>query len=314
MTRQAQVLVVSGFLGSGKTTLVRHLLEEGQRDGIRTAVVSNEFGELGIDEALLASADGDFVELSGGCVCCRLSDDLLKTLQQLWERTHPERVVVECSGIALPYDTLINFWRDPVREWATDESSVVVVSAEQVAAGRDLDHTFEDQVCSADLLVLSKVDLVGEEGAERAEQLLRRMQPDVAIVRATYGNVDSRVFFPPEPGVRAVRAADAVHDHASHAHDDYVCEELTFAPGLADSEIQAALEKRASLRAKGFVRTRSGLRLVQGVAGRIELTTPASPPPEAIVGRVVVIDRARTTAPVRGPGISTDSLKRGSQS
>ena len=68
----AQALVVSGFLGSGKTTLVRHLLEEGQRQGIRTAVVSNEFGELGIDEALLADAAADYVELSGGCVCCRL--------------------------------------------------------------------------------------------------------------------------------------------------------------------------------------------------------------------------------------------------
>src|SRR6185369_16467833 len=128
---RAQCLVVSGFLGSGKTTLVRSLLEQGQKDGIRTAVVSNEFGELGIDEALLASAEGDFVELAGGCVCCRLSDDLLRTLQQLWERSRPERVIVETSGVALPYDTLINFWRDPVRSWAIDASSAVVVSARQ---------------------------------------------------------------------------------------------------------------------------------------------------------------------------------------
>ena len=146
----AQALVVSGFLGSGKTTLVRHLLEEGQRQGVRTAVVSNEFDSLGIDEALLSgvaqqvSEQGvDFVELSGGCVCCRLSDDLLHTLQLLWERSRPERIIVETSGVALPYDTLLNFWRDPVRAWAVDASSVVVVSAEQVAQQRDLDATFD---------------------------------------------------------------------------------------------------------------------------------------------------------------------------
>jgi cobalamin biosynthesis protein CobW len=107
MNGHAQALVVSGFLGSGKTTLVRRLLEDGQREGIRTAVVSNEFGALGIDEALLAGtahavSDGsgvDFVELAGGCVCCRLSDDLLRTLHELWTRTHPERVIVETSGV-----------------------------------------------------------------------------------------------------------------------------------------------------------------------------------------------------------------------
>jgi cobalamin biosynthesis protein CobW len=316
--RHAQSLVVSGFLGSGKTTLVRHLLEEGQRDGIRTAVVSNEFGELGIDEALLAgtarlvegaargdSAQGavDFVELSGGCVCCRLSDDLLRTLQDLWERVHPERVIVETSGVALPYDTLLNFWRDPVRQWSVDESSVVVVSAEQVAAGRDLDRTFEDQVCSADLLVLSKTDLVSAEDAARAEATLRRMQPDVAIVRANFGDVDSRLFFPPDPGSRVSKEATAVHDHAAHAHhhDDYECVELVFADGVDEAEVQRTLAARAALRSNGFIRSEAGIRLVQGVAGRIEITPAREEPPAHMLGRVVVIERRpRGSAPALG--------------
>lgn len=306
---RAQALVVSGFLGSGKTTLVRHLLAEGQREGVRTAVVSNEFGELGIDEALLAASGGDFVELSGGCVCCRLSDDLLQTLQQLWERARPERVIVETSGVALPYDTLINFWRDPVREWSVDESSVVVVSAEQVAAGRDLDQTFENQVCSADLLVISKTDLVTEAEAARVEDVLRQLQADVPVLRASFGQVDARVFFPPEPGTRAARDATAVHDHASHSHshshDDYRCEELAFAPGIAEAELRRTLERRAALRAKGFVLTADGLRLVQGVAGRIEITEAAAPRAD-LVGRVVVIERRRAEAGRGdGPGIAT---------
>jgi G3E family GTPase len=308
---QAQALVVSGFLGSGKTTLVRRLLEEGQKTGVRTAVVSNEFGELGIDESLLAATGGDFVELAGGCVCCRLSDDLLKTLQQLWERAQPERVIVETSGVALPYDTLINFWRDPVREWAVDESSVVVVSAEQVAAGRDLDATFEDQVCSADLLLLSKTDLVTAEQADEAEALLARMQPGVTILRADFGNVDPRVFFPPEftgpesttsestaplsrPPARNRAAIDLAASR--HAHDDYSCTEIAFARGIEEGEVQRTLESRAALRAKGYVETAAGVRLVQGVAGRIELSTPAFEPPPQMIGRVVVIERSRPDA------------------
>jgi len=291
LDRHAQSLVVSGFLGSGKTTLVRHLLEEGQREGIRTAVVSNEFGELGIDEALLASSGGDFVELTGGCVCCRLSDDLLRTLQELWERGHPERVIVETSGVALPYDTLLNFWRDPVREWAIDESSVVVVSAEQVATGRDLDRTFEDQVCSTDLVVLSKTDIVGEQEAGRVEAILQRMQPDVAIVRADFGNVDSRLFFPPEPGLRESRRPSTARARGSHPHDDYWYEEVAFASGITEADLHGALARRAALRAKGFVLTAAGPRLVQGVAGRIELTETPQAPPAHLMGRVVFIER-----------------------
>jgi cobalamin biosynthesis protein CobW len=318
MKGHAQALVVSGFLGSGKTTLVRRLLEDGQRRGIRTAVVSNEFGELGIDEALLAGTaqlvrEGgvDFVELAGGCVCCRLSDDLLKTLQELWEKSRPERVIVETSGVALPYDTLLNFWRDPVRAWAVDESSVVVVSAEQVATGRDLDRTFEDQVCSTDLVILSKTDLLGEVDAARAEARVRRMQPDVTIVRASFGDVDPNLFFPPEPGSRAARdpahdpahdparapaheagaQAGEVHDHGAHMHDEYHCEELAFEAGIRGEAVQRVLEERAALRAKGFVDTDEGVRIVQGVAGRIELSKPHESPPAHLVGRVVVIER-----------------------
>lgn len=301
---RAQALVVSGFLGSGKTTLVRHLLEEGQREGIRTAVVSNEFGALGIDEALLASTGGDFVELAGGCVCCRLSDDLLKTLQMLWEKAKPERVIVETSGLALPYDTLINFWRDPVHRWAVDESSVVVVSAEQVAAGRELDSTFEDQVCSADLVVLSKTDLLAADEIDAVRTRLGSLAADVQILTASFGQVDPRVFFPPDPGSsppRPDRVAEPAAGYEAgasphreghhHAHADFRSEELVFAEGLAASEVETVLAARSALRAKGFVATSEGLRLVQGVAGRIELTVPTSAPPAHLVGRVVVIER-----------------------
>lgn len=330
----AQALVVSGFLGSGKTTLVRHLLEEGQRQGVRTAVVSNEFDALGIDEALLSgvakqvSEQGfDFVELSGGCVCCRLSDDLLRTLQLLWERSRPERIIVETSGVALPYDTLINFWRDPVRAWAVDASSVVVVSAEQVAQQRDLDATFEDQVCAADYLLLSKTDLVGEEESAKAERQVKTLAADVPMLRATFGVVDSRIFFPPEAGSRGQSSRrgrsdatppthgqdhdhDQDHDHQHHqenhqesappshhaSHDLYRSQELSFSSGVPEEDVLRVLTERGALRTKGFVQTERGLRLVQGVAGRIEITETTATPPPGIVGRIVVIERADADA------------------
>ncbi len=146
MAEPIPALVVSGFLGSGKTTLVRHLLEDAQRSGARVAVISNEFGELGIDQALLGKSGEAYVEIEGGCVCCQLSDELLVTLQMLWERVRPERIIIETSGVALPYDTQLNFAREPVASWIGDDVAVVVVNAEQVAAGRELEGTFRDQV------------------------------------------------------------------------------------------------------------------------------------------------------------------------
>lgn len=142
--RPIPVLIVSGFLGSGKTTLVRHLLADAQRSGDRVAVISNEFGALGIDQALLGASEGAYVELEGGCVCCQLSDELRDTLQMLRERVNPHRIIVETSGVALPSDTQLQFWREPVCHWVEDDVAAIVVNAEQLLEGRDLHGTFED--------------------------------------------------------------------------------------------------------------------------------------------------------------------------
>lgn len=295
MAERTAALIVSGYLGSGKTSLVRHLLARAQEAGLRVGVVSNELGELGVDAELLAERDEDYVELAGGCVCCRLSDELVETLQTLRDRTRPDRIVVETSGAALPFDTQLHLWRPPVDAWIEDDLSVVVVNAEQLASGRDLDATFEQQVSSADLLVLNQIDRVAEQDLSGLEERLRRWEPDAPILRASHGRVAPELLFPPDAdGARARRrdAADNAGRAAEHDHESFATEILEVPPGVEEEALLARVRARGALRAKGFVETREGLRLLQGVGPRIELTPVDEPPRAGLMGRVVTIRRA----------------------
>lgn len=283
-------LVISGFLGAGKTTLVQHLLKDAQRQGLRLAVVSNEFGALGIDQALLGTqGSNSYVELEGGCVCCKLSDELVNTLQQLWEDVRPDRILVETSGVALPFDTLINFWREPVSDWVNESIAVVVVNAEQVAEGRDLEGTFEQQVSSADLLILNKVDLIPAGQIEKIEQQLDVMAPGTPIIRATNAQVTSDLFFTPDPKTRIMQKGEA---HVPHTHEAFESEELIVEKGVDSKSLIQQVQSYQALRAKGFVQTSQGLRLLQGVGARIDILESVVNPPEHLLGRIVLIRRS----------------------
>jgi G3E family GTPase len=275
------VLVVSGFLGSGKTTLVRHLLADAQRHGVRMGVVSNEFGELGIDQALLGGGDQRFVELAGGCVCCQLSDELVDTLQALREQVDPDRIVIETSGVALPFETQLNLYRPPVAAWVGDEACVVVVDAAQW----DLSGaTGEEQVSGADLLLLNKCDLVGDPAP--VEAVLSAMNPGCPIVRCVRGVVEPELLYPSGPrGHRPAHRHDHDHDHAAFSN-----RELAVPAGMSVAAAAAWIDARKGIRTKGFVRTTEGVRVVQGVGRRLELIVPDVPVDEALVGRVVVIE------------------------
>jgi G3E family GTPase len=290
VTRRVPALVISGFLGSGKTTLVRRLLADAQEGGVRVAVVSNEFGELGIDQALLGRVGEAYVEIEGGCVCCRLSDALVETLQMLRDRVDPDRVIVETSGVALPFEVQLNFWREPVSSWVGDDVAVVLVNAEQVAGGRDLDATFTQQVSSADLLLLNQIDRVAEVALPRIEAVLREIEPEAPLVRTVHADVDPELLFPPDPA--GLRARRRTQPPPPHGHDRFVAEEIAVEGGVDPERLCERLRKLGALRAKGFVETVRGLRLVQGVGARIELKEVETPPPGDLVGRVVVIHRS----------------------
>lgn len=290
------VLVVSGFLGSGKTTLVRRLLAEAQATGERLGVVVNDFGSLGIDRALLGAGSARSVELAGGCVCCELSDELVVVLEELRRSAAPDRIVIETSGLALPYETQLSLWRPPVSEWTCDDMAVVLVNAEQLAEERDLGELFEQQVSAADLLVLNQVDCVPESVLPALEARLREIDPEVPIVRAVQAQLDPVLLRPVDARPRDV-TGERAHDHTLHQH--YAAETLEIEPGLSVPALVARLRALGAVRAKGFVATAEGPRLVQGVGRRIECT-PVVPPDPALLGRLVVIratDRSKRASP-----------------
>jgi cobalamin biosynthesis protein CobW len=282
-------LVVSGFLGAGKTTLVKHLITDAQRQGLRLAVVSNEFGELGIDRALLQEAGGPgYVELEGGCVCCQLSNELLETLQNLWETVRPDRVVVETSGVALPFETLMTFWREPLTDWVGESLAVVVVNAEQLAQKRDLEGTFEQQVSSADLLVLNKLDLVPEEILPRLEGVLREMAPGAPLIRGIQGQVDTAILFPLASVFSAGGKAKAM-DMPPHTHEEFEAQELCFPDYISSERLLEEIKPLQALRMKGIIHTAEGPKLVQGVGPRVDLVDVSGGYPSELAGRLVVI-------------------------
>lgn len=289
--KRIPALIVSGFLGSGKTTLVQHLLRYAQAAGTRAAVVSNEFGELGIDRALLSEGGEALVELQGGCVCCQLSNELLNTLQMLWEKFRPDQVIVETSGVALPGDVQLNFWREPVSEWISDDVVVVVVNAEQVLEGRDLDGTFAHQVNSADLLLLNKIDLVPAGAIREVEARVREVEPDAVVLHTVHCAVDPAVLFPPGPRELDGNRRASPPPVVPHSHTDFAAEEIVVEDGVEEAVLAARFKALGALRVKGFVRAASGLRIVQGVGVRVQFSPVPVAPPTELIGRVVVIRR-----------------------
>lgn len=287
--------MVSGFLGSGKTTLVQHLLEAAQREGVRVAIVSNEIGELGVDRALLGSGGEAFVELEGGCVCCELSDDLVETLQRLYDEVAPDRIVIETSGAALPFDTQLNFWREPVSDWVGDDTAIVVVNAEQLLEERDLEGTFEDQVHSADLLVLNKTDLVPDDALEAVEARLRAIEDEAPIVRTTRGRLEVGLLFPPDVGDAPDRSGPAP-DHPDHHHGHFTTRIWEVPPATTRAGLEATLAgDETLLRAKGFVALAddpdAGLQLLQLVGRRLEIEPTDLDPPASSRNKLVLISR-----------------------
>jgi cobalamin biosynthesis protein CobW len=210
----------------------------------------------------------------------------------LRERANPDLVIVETSGVALPFDVQLNFWREPIADWIETDVAVIVVNAEQLAEGRDLDGIFAQQVSSADLLLLNKLDLVAAQVIPELEAALREIEPDAPLIGATHARLDPALLFPPDPdGVRERRRSEP-SDIQPHHHEKFVTEELSVAEGTEPDALVKRVRALAPLRAKGFVITSEGPRILQGVGPRIELSKLDFTPPAELLGRIVVVRRS----------------------
>src|SRR5262249_42876849 len=154
-----------------------------------------------------------------------------------------ERIIIETSGVALPFDTQLNLWREPVCNWVSDDAAVVVVNAEQVAEARDLAGTFEDQVSAADLLLLNKIDLVPQETLAPVEATLHPLAPDTPIVRSIQGQVARGVLFPPDPAGLGAQRPPARPESIPHQHDTFRAQEIPVEEGIDPDVLDARLRR-----------------------------------------------------------------------
>ncbi|KEO60719.1 cobalamin biosynthesis protein CobW [Thioclava indica] len=299
------VTVITGFLGAGKTTLIRHLMAHaGNR---KLAVLVNEFGRVGVDGDILRQCadencpDENIVELANGCICCTVADEFIPTIEALMARPQkPDHILIETSGLALPKPLLKAFDWPVIRSQITVDGVIALADAEAVAAGRfapnvaavdaqrladdSLDHetplseVFEDQIACADLVLLSKADLAGEAGLAAARAVIEAEAPrKLPILPLTEGVIDPNVVL----GLGAAAEDDLAarpshHDGADdHEHDDFDTVVIDL-PEITDpDQFVAAVERLARdqniLRVKGHVAVQGKpMRLlVQGVGARV---------------------------------------------
>jgi len=190
------VLLVTGFLGAGKTTFVNHLLAHAE--GRRIAAVVNDFGAINIDAELIAGAADGVVSLSNGCICCSLEGDLLRTLAVLLRRDpRPDLIVIETSGVADPADVVRNLMDPLIWREAPLQTVLCVVDATAPVAMLD-DALLRSQVRAGDVVALSKTDLADAAGHAEVRDAVRAMRPAAVVVDALHGEVPAALLFPPD--------------------------------------------------------------------------------------------------------------------
>ena len=299
------VSVITGFLGSGKTTLISQLMQN--PNGKRLAVIVNEFGDVGVDGEILKSCaipncpEENIVELANGCICCTVADDFIPTIEALMSvEPKPDHILIETSGLALPKPLLKAFdWPD-IRSRITVDGVIALADAEAVATGQfapdldgveaqraaddALDHetplseVFEDQISCADIILLTKSDLADAEQKQTAKQMIAEAAPrQLPVIEVVEGQIDPRLILGLEAAAEDDMAARPSHHDGvpEHDHEDFDSAVFDIPSISAVDDLVARIERLANeqhiLRVKGYaaVDGKPMRLLVQAVGSRV---------------------------------------------
>ena len=317
------VTILTGFLGAGKTTLIRNLILKNKSKTL--AVIINEFGDLGVDGEIVKQCSDEtcpeenILELANGCICCTVADDFIPTMKSLLEGQYiPEHILIETSGLALPKPLLKAFEWPEIRSRLTVDSVLAVVDAEAVVNGifapqmsneleekqnqtyveheTPLSEVFEDQINCSDVVLLTKPDLV-ETISDARNIIIKEMERNVPILEVQNGDIGADVIL----GVNAAAETDldnrrSRHDgFDDHEHDDFDTFSITV-PKIVDVEsfklvLETLIRENDILRIKGFLRVESKPLnlLVQGVGKRLSVNFTDTKIPVENTGNLVFI-------------------------
>ena len=317
------VTILTGFLGAGKTTLIRNLILKNKSK--KLAVIVNEFGDLGVDGEIVKQCSDEtcpeenILELANGCICCTVADDFIPTMKSLLEGQYiPEHILIETSGLALPKPLLKAFEWPEIRSRLTVDSVLAVVDAEAVVNGifapqmsteleekqnqtyveheTPLSEVFEDQINCSDVVLLTKPDLV-ENISDARNIIIKQMERNVPILEFQNGDIGADVIL----GVNAAAETDldnrrSHHDgFDDHEHDDFDTFSITV-PKILDVEkfkivLETLIRENDILRIKGFLRVESKPLnlLVQGVGKRLSVNFTDTKIPVENTGNLVFI-------------------------
>lgn len=317
------VTILTGFLGAGKTTLIRNLILKNKSK--KLAVIINEFGDLGVDGEIVKQCSDEtcpeenILELANGCICCTVADDFIPTMKSLLEGQYiPEHILIETSGLALPKPLLKAFEWPEIRSRLTVDSVLAVVDAEAVVNGifapqmsneleekqnqtyveheTPLSEVFEDQINCSDVVLLTKPDLV-ENISDARNIIIKEMERNVPILEVQNGDIGADVIL----GVNAAAETDldnrrSHHDgFDDHEHDDFDTFSISV-PKILDIEkfkivLETLIQENGILRIKGFLRVESKPLnlLVQGVGKRLSVNFTDTKIPVENTGNLVFI-------------------------